>query len=109
VVVFAFCLTWVWTALGLVLRTPGAVMGVSGTILFPLTFVSSIFVEPRTMPPVLAAIVEANPVTWLATAVRGLMHGTATAGDVVAVLVAGAVVVAVFGPVSMYLFRTKLT
>jgi ABC-2 type transport system permease protein len=107
VVLFAFCLTWIWTALGLVLRTPNAVMGVSGMILFPLTFVSDIFVEPRTMPGVLAAIVEANPITWLATAARGLMHGTATAGDVGLVLVAGAVVVAIFGPVSMYLFRNK--
>jgi ABC-2 type transport system permease protein len=107
VVVFSFCLTWVWTAVGLLLRTPGAVMGVSGFILFPLTFVSDIFVEPRTMPAVLAAIVEANPITWLAAAARGLMHGTATTGDVTAVLVSGAVIVAVFGPVSMYLFRTK--
>jgi ABC-2 type transport system permease protein len=107
VVVFAFCLTWVWIAVGLVLRTPGAVMAVSGMIQFPLTFVSDIFVEPRTMPPVLAAIVEANPITWLAAAARGLMHGTATAGDVVSVLVVGAVVVGVFGPVSMYLFRKK--
>jgi ABC-2 type transport system permease protein len=107
VVVFAFCLTWIWTAVGLLLRTPGAVMGVSGMILFPLTFISDIFVEPRTMPGVLEAIVEANPITWLATAARGLMHGTATAGDVGSVLLAGAVVVAIFGPISMYLFRIK--
>ena len=49
--VFSFALSWIWTALGLVLRTPNSVMGVSMMVLFPLTFASNIFVDPRTMPP----------------------------------------------------------
>jgi ABC-2 type transport system permease protein len=107
VVLFSFSLAWIWTALGLVLRTPGSVMGVSSFILFPLTFVSNIFVDPKTMPSVLRASVDANPISWLVTAARGLMHGTASAGEVGSVLLACAVLVAVFGPVTMYLYRTK--
>jgi ABC-2 type transport system permease protein len=105
--VFSFALSWIWTALGLVLRTPNSVMGVSMMVLFPLTFASNIFVDPRTMPPWLEAIVGANPITHLATAVRGLMHGTVTAGQIGWVLVSCGALVAVFAPLTMYLYRNK--
>jgi ABC-2 type transport system permease protein len=107
VLVFSFSLSWVWTALGLALRTPGSVMGVSGFVLFPLTFVSNVFVDPRTMPGPLAAVVDVNPVSRLTTAARGLMHGTPVAGEIGWVLVSCAVLVAVFGPLTMYLYRHK--
>jgi ABC-2 type transport system permease protein len=105
--VFSFGLSWIWTALGLVLRTPNSVMGVSMMALFPLTFASNIFVDPRTMPSWLEAIVDSNPITHLATAVRGLMHGTATAGQIGWVLLTSGVLVAVFGPLTMYLYSNK--
>jgi ABC-2 type transport system permease protein len=105
--VFSFGLSWIWTALGLVLRTPNSVMGVSMMALFPLTFASNIFVDPRTMPSWLEAIVDSNPITHLATAVRGLMHGTATAGQIGWVLLTSGALVAVFGPLTMYLYSDK--
>ena len=105
--VFSFGLSWIWTALGLVLRTPNSVMGVSMMALFPLTFASNIFVDPRTMPSWLEAIVDSNPITHLATAVRGLMHGTATAGQIGWVLLTSGILVAVFGPLTMYLYSNK--
>jgi ABC-2 type transport system permease protein len=64
--VFSFALSWVWSALGLLLRTPNSVMMASFLILFPLTFASNIFVDPRTMPSWLEAIVGSNPITHLA-------------------------------------------
>ena len=105
--VFSFGLSWIWTALGLVLRTTNSVMGVSMMVLFPLTFASNIFVDPRTMPSWLEVIVGANPITHLATAVRGLMHGTATAGQIGWVLLTSGVLVAAFAPLTMYLYRNK--
>jgi ABC-2 type transport system permease protein len=105
--VFSFGLSWIWTALGLVLRTPNSVMGVSMMALFPLTFASNIFVNPRTMPSWLEAIVGSNPITHLATAVRGLMHGTATTGQIGWVLLTSGVLVAVFAPLTMYLYSNK--
>lgn len=50
---------------------------------------------------------NANPVSHLVTAERGLMSGTATAGQVGWVLLSSAVLVAVFGPVTMYLYRNR--
>jgi ABC-2 type transport system permease protein len=105
--VFSFSLSWIWTALGLILRTPNSVMGVSMMVLFPLTFVSNIFVDPQTMPSWLQTVVGANPISHLVTAVRGLMDGTVTAGQIGWVLLASGALVAVFGPLTMYLYRNK--
>jgi ABC-2 type transport system permease protein len=102
---FAFSLSWAFTMLGLLLPTPAAVMGVSTSVLFPVVFVSNFFVEPETMPGWLQAIVNVNPFSLVVAAVRGLMHGTATAGQVGWALLACAALVAVFGPLTMRLFR----
>ena len=105
--VFSFSLSWVWTMLGLILRTPSSVMGVSMMILFPLTFASNIFVDPTTMPTWLESFVGVNPVTITVTAVRGFMHGTVTVSEIASVLVTSAAFVVVFAPITMYLYRRK--
>jgi len=106
--VFAFSLSWIWTMLSLVMRSENALMGVSMMVLFPLTFVSNVFVDPSTMPSWLQSVVEVNPVTVLVTAVRGLMHGgEAVAAEVAVVLAISAGLVAVFGPATMVLYRRK--
>ena len=102
--VFAFSLSWVWTAIGLKMPTPEAVMQVSMTVLFPLTFASNVFVDPTTMPGWVQAFVEHNPITHLATAARGLMHGDADGGEIAWVLGWSAALVAVFGPLTMRLY-----
>jgi ABC-2 type transport system permease protein len=105
VVVFAFGLSWVFTTLGLLLRTPNAVMNAGFTALFPLTFLSNVFVDPSTLPPGLETFVNANPVSILATASRGLMEGTAEATDITIVLAVAAVLTAVFAPLTVRLYR----
>lgn len=105
--VFSSSLSWVWIALGLKLQTPDAVMQLAMTVLFPLTFASNIFVDPATMPGWVQAFVDVNPVSILATATRGLMHGGADAADVAAVLAWSVGLVAVFGPLSMRLYRAE--
>jgi ABC-2 type transport system permease protein len=105
--VFSFSLSWLWTMLSLILRTPNSVAGVSMMLMFPLTFVSNIFVDPKTMPGWMQAVVEVNPITHLATVVRGLMHGSVPAGEIGWVLVSSVLLVAVFGPITMVLYRNK--
>jgi len=105
--VFSFSLSWVWTTLGFVLKTEKSVMGVSMMVLMPLTFGSNIYVDPATVPAWLRAFVEVNPVSHLVSAVRGLMHGVPNWTSVGWVLLASVALVAVFGPLTMRLYRTK--
>ena len=50
VVVFTFGLCWVFTTVGLIMRAPNAVLNTGFMVLFPLVFLSNIFVEPSTLP-----------------------------------------------------------
>ncbi len=106
-VVFSFAFSWVWTMFGLILRSEKSVMGVSMLVLFPLTFLSNVFVEPSTMPGWLQAFVKVNPITQLVAAVRSVMAGTPDAGAIAMVLVTSAVFVAVFGSLTMYRYNRK--
>lgn len=105
--VFAFSVGWIFTTLGMLVRKPESITNTSMMLLFPLSFISNIFTMPETMPSWMAAIVRVNPVSHAATAVRGLMHGTATAGQIVLVLIISAALVVVFGSLTMLLYRRK--
>jgi ABC-2 type transport system permease protein len=107
VILFSFAFSWIWTMFGLLLRSEKSVMGVSQMVLFPLTFLSNVFVDPATMPGWLQAFVKVNPITHLVSAVRDVMAGRFGSGEVVWVLVASAVLIAVFGSITMYLFNRK--
>lgn len=107
VLVFAFSLSWIWIAVGLLVDTPESVMTMSFLLLFPLTFVSNIFVDPTTMPTWLQIVVSVNPVTHLVNASRGLMHGSVALADVTWVLLASALIVAVFAPLSLYMYQKE--
>ena len=104
VLVFAFALSWLWIIVGMIMKTPETVMTMSFVFLMPLTFASDIFVRLETMPGWLQAVVGRNPVTLLARASRGLMHGNVVMSDVWWVLIASAVITAVAVPIAMRLY-----
>lgn len=107
ILVFSFSLSWIWTVFGLIVRSEKALMMISFMVLMPLTFVSNVFVDPRTLPTWLHGFVEVNPISILATAVRGAMHGTATMQQVVWVFIVSLIMTAVFAPITIYLYRNK--
>jgi len=105
--VFSFAFSWIWTMFGLMLRTEKSVMSVSMMVIFPLTFLSNVFVDPRTMPGWLQAFVNNSPITHLAAAVRGLMAGDWPAGEVAWSLGWAGLFLLVFGPVTMRLYNRR--
>ncbi|QQA42389.1 ABC transporter permease [Pelagovum pacificum] len=98
---------WIFIVLGLLIRTPMTVMTLGFTVLFPVTFASNIMVDPATMPEWLQGFVAVNPVTLMTTALRGLMAGTATVGQIGLALIAPALMAAVLMPVTLWLYRRK--
>jgi ABC-2 type transport system permease protein len=107
VIVFSFGLAWVFTTVGMLLRTPNAVLNTGFMALFPLIFLSNIFVDPTTLPGWLEAFVDVNPISHLVTATRGLMEGTASVGEIGLVLATSAALTAVFAPLTVRLYRRK--
>jgi ABC-2 type transport system permease protein len=107
VIVFAFGLSWVFTTIGLLMRSPNAVMNAGFMGIFPLTFLSNVFVDPDTLPSALEAFVNVNPISILATASRGLMEGSADAADIAIVLATAAALTAVFAPLTTRLYGRR--
>jgi ABC-2 type transport system permease protein len=105
VVLFSFGLSWVFTSLGLVMRSPNATMNAGFMSIFPLTFLSNVYVEPDTLPSGLEAFVNANPISHLVSACRGLMDGSVEAENLIVVLGTTALLTAVFLPLTTYLYR----
>ncbi len=103
--VIGFGIGWVFIILGLLIRTPSTVMTMGFTVLFPVVFASNIMVQPETMPDWLRAFVEVNPVSLMTTAMRGLMAGTATLGQIALALLAPALLTAVLAPLTLRLYR----
>ena len=107
VMVFAVALSWIWIIFGMKVKTPESVMTTSFVFLMPLTFASNIFVGLETMPGWLRAIVRHNPVTHLANASRGLMHGQDVTSDVLWVLLASAAIVLVAAPIALRMYHQE--
>jgi ABC-2 type transport system permease protein len=105
VIAFGLSLSWLWAALALLVPDPATVMSLGSVVLFPLSFASNIFVQPRTMPGWLQAFVNVNPVSHVTTAARDLMNNVGGAGGPVAwSLIATAAITLVFAPLTLHLY-----
>jgi ABC-2 type transport system permease protein len=107
VIAFSFGLSWVFTTIGLLMRAPNAVMNTGFMALFPLTFLSNVFVAPDTLPGWLEAFVDVNPISHLVTATRAFMNGTVAGLELGVALGTAALLTAVFAPLTTYLYRRK--
>jgi ABC-2 type transport system permease protein len=66
-----FALLWVGIFFGLQARGPESVTSVQ-ILVWPMSFLSNVFVDPSTMPPWLGAIAQWNPLTATTSAIRQL-------------------------------------
>ena len=89
---------WVGIFLGVVINSPDATALVQ-ILVFPLGFVSSVFVPTATMPGWLAPIADWNPLSATVAAVRELLASPGTGGGAWAV--ENAMVLAVAWPVAL--------
>jgi ABC-2 type transport system permease protein len=103
-IAIGFGVGWIFMVLGLLIRTPMTVMTIGFTAIFPLVFASNIMVDPATMPGWLRLFVEVNPVSLMTTALRGLMSGTATTGEIGLALIAPVLLTVILAPVTLWLY-----
>lgn len=107
VILFCLSLSWLWIIIGMKAKTPESVMTTSFIFLMPLTFASDIFVRASTMPAGLRTFVVNNPVSHLAATARALMGGTSPGTDLWWVLGACAVLIGVFAPIALVMYRKE--
>jgi ABC transporter DrrB family efflux protein len=110
---FAFAMSTIGVWLGLAVPSVEVAQQVSFTVLFPITFVSNVFVPPQTLPDWLQPVAEWNPVSTLTAATRELWGnpnpyvGTGLPAEEPALVTIGwvIVIVAIFLPTGIRRYR----
>ena len=107
-------MAWIGVWLGLTLRTVEVAQQVSFLVLFPLTFLSNVFIPTSTLPWWLKPLAEWNPVSALTAATRQLWGnpnpfaaGGLPAEHPIELTVAWVVVLlAIFAPLGVWRYRS---
>jgi len=111
---FAFAMSWLGIFLGLNVPTVEVANQVIFTVLFPITFISNVFVPPQTLPEWIQPIAEWNPTSTLTASLRDLWgnpnpYATGSfpsENPVLATLVWIGLILAVFGPLAVRRYRS---
>ena len=102
---FSYSLSWVQALIGLSVGSVEAANSAGFIWMFPLTFVSSAFVDPSTMPDWLQPIAEANPFTIVTDAARALYNGLPVGNDAWYSIAWSVGIIAVFATLSVRKFN----
>lgn len=107
VVLFGFAICWITAFIGVVARDPRRMQMLSALVMFPLTFGSSVYVSPKTMPGWLAGWVSLNPVSAVANTARSLLLGTPLGASLIHATIAAFLIVAVFAPLTLAAYSRR--
>ena len=105
VLLMGYAFSWIFALVGLYSSSPETANAIGFTLIFPLTFASSVFVPVDSMPDGLRQFAEANPFTTWADAVRSLWLGTPANSDVWMSFVWCVVLTAIFAPLAVARYR----
>jgi ABC transporter DrrB family efflux protein len=114
--IFAYALSWVMATIGLLVKNPEATQSAVFIPVFPLVFASSVFVPTETMPGWLRAFADNQPITVTVDALRGLMlggdavrAGQTAGGQVLLSLFWSGLILAIFAPLAVRMYRRTVS
>lgn len=108
VLLFGYVMSWVFSAVGLIVGDPESAQAAAFPVLALLVFASSAFVPVSTMPGWLQVFAEHQPVSATASAVRALTIGGPTADYVWQAIAWCVGILLVFAPIAVRLYRRAI-
>lgn len=106
-ILFTLAISWLSAILGLMVKSLEAAQWIGFIFIFPLTFISSAFVPTDTMPPVLQAFAENQPLTHTINAMRSWLVGTPMGDDAWKAIVWNVGIIVVSIPITTWLWRRR--
>lgn len=111
---FTFAMSWIGIWLGLSVRSVESANQVAFMTIFPMTFVSNVFVPPQSLPSWLRPVAEWNPVSALTASIRDLWGNPnpfSTSGfpadhPILLTLIWVAIIIAIFAPLGVHRYRS---
>jgi ABC transporter DrrB family efflux protein len=105
-----YAFSWAFAFIGLTVSTPEAANAFGFTVIFPLTFLSSAFVPPDTLPePLKTFALDINPFSYMVDAVRALFLGTPAGNDVWVTVLWCIGLIALFSTLSVARYRRAVS
>ncbi|MBS1675962.1 MAG: ABC transporter permease [Actinobacteria bacterium] len=102
---FGYAFSWVFAFIGLTSSSPEAAQSLGFIVIFPLTFVSSAFVPPETMPAALQWFAEWNPFSITVNAIRALFIGDPAGNTIWGAIAWSVGIAAVFGVLAVAKYK----
>jgi ABC transporter DrrB family efflux protein len=102
---FGYAMSWIFATVGLAVKDPETAQAAAFPVLAPLVFASAAFVPVENMPGWLQPWARNQPVSVTADAVRALTIGGPTQGLVIKSIIWSVVILAIFAPIAVRLYR----
>ncbi len=105
---YSFAFSWISATIGLIVSSVEAAQSAGFIWLFPLTFASSAFAQPSTFPTWLRSFANAQPVTAMVDAVRGLLLNNPDPSAIWKALAWSVGILVVFIPLSVWAYGRRV-
>jgi ABC transporter DrrB family efflux protein len=109
VLLFGYAFSWVFACVALLAGSVEAANALGFMVIFPLTFASSAFVPPESMPAAVQAFAEVNPISTIVDATRALFVNGPAGNDVWAAFAWCIGLIAVFSTFAVYRYRRAVS
>jgi ABC transporter DrrB family efflux protein len=106
---FGYAFSWVFAFVALSSSSAEGAQALGFIVIFPLTFASSAFVPPESMPAAIEAFANANPFSTIVDATRALFVNGPAGSDVWAAPLWCLGLIAVFATLSVYKYRRAVS
>ena len=106
---FGYAFSWIFAYCGLTASSGESAQAIGFIVIFPITFISSAFVPPDSMPSWLQPIAENNPFTTVVDAMRALWVDAPAGNDIWGAVLWSVGLIAVFAPLSVARYRRAVS
>ena len=106
---FGYAFSWIFAFLALSSSSAEGAQTLGFLVIFPLTFASSAFVPPESMPAAVEAFANANPISTIVDAVRALFVNAPAGNDVWVSVLWCVGLTAVFSTLSVHRYRRAVS
>jgi ABC transporter DrrB family efflux protein len=106
---FGYAFSWVFAFVALISKSPEGAQTLGFLVIFPLTFASSAFVPPESMPGAVEAFAKANPFSTIVDAARALFVDAPAGNDVWAAVLWSLGLIVVFATLSVQRYRRAVS
>jgi ABC transporter DrrB family efflux protein len=106
---FGYAFSWVFAFVALISTSPEGAQTLGFLVIFPLSFASSAFVPPESMPDAVEAFANANPFSTVVDAARALFVGAPAGNDVWGAVLWSLGLIVVFSALSVHRYRRAVS